>query len=276
MCRLPIVNRPLDLDLEQEPQMSAALNDNTPARRRTDWPRALRAIKALRANVDDIRHAYEVMIALDGGQMETVYQRFLGEPAAAALLVERPSLLATLADSETLLRLPAGSFGRAYMAMMKQSGYSADGLLQASRLAKGLEEILPGADRQWFIERSGCIHDLLHVLTGYGQDWAGETSLLAFDCGLEPMRARIVGLVGTALTAPWWPNLWVHRFLRRAWLRGKRARIPLSYRWEEALQRPLDAVRLELAIEPVLIAHPQGILAGGQTLPWRYAVSSIA
>lgn len=256
--------------------MTASLKDNAPAQRRIDWPRALRAIKSLRAATDDIQYAYEVMIALDGGQMEAMYQRFLHEPGAAALLVERPSLLATLADFETLHHLPQGSFGRAYLAMMEQSGYSADGLLQASRLAAGLEEILPGPDRQWFIERSGCIHDLLHVLTGYGQDWAGETSLLAFDCGLEPMRARIVGLVGTALTAPWWPNLWVQRFLRRAWLRGKHARIPLSFRWEEALSRPLDAVRLELAIEPVSIAHPEGILAGGQTLPWRYAASSIA
>ena len=256
--------------------MTATLKDNALARRRIDWPRALIARKALRANTDDIQHAYEVMIALDGGQMEAMYRRFLSEPGAAALLSEQPSLLATLADSDTLLRLPPGSFGRAYMAMMEHSGYSADGLLQASRLAAGLEEILPGADRQWFIERSGCIHDLLHVLTGYGQDWAGETSLLAFDCGLEPMRARIVGLLGTALTAPWWPNLWVHRFLRRAWLRGKHARIPLSYRWEEALQRPLEDVRAELAIEPVALAHPQGILAGGQTLPWCYAASSNA
>jgi ubiquinone biosynthesis protein COQ4 len=255
--------------------MTASLQDNTLARRRIDWPRALRAIKALRARTDDIQYAYEVMIALDGGQMEAMYQRFLREPGAGALLVEQPSLLSTLADFETLRRLPEGSFGAAYLSMMKQSGYSADGLLQASRLAAGLEEILPGPDRQWFIERSGCIHDLLHVLTGYGQDWAGETSLLAFDCGLEPMRARVVGLVGTALTAPWWPNLWVQRFLRRAWLRGKRARIPLSYRWEEALQRPLDTVRSELAIEPVSIAHPEGILAGGQTLPWRYAASNI-
>src|SRR3954447_638672 len=160
--------------------MTATLKDNALARRRIDWPRALRAIKALRASTDDIQHAYEVMIALDGGQMETMYQRFLREPGAAALLSDQPSLLATLGDSDTLLRLPPGSFGRAYMAMMGHSGYRADGLLQASRLAAGLEEILPGPDRQWFIERSGCIHDLLHVLTGYGQDWAGETSLLAF------------------------------------------------------------------------------------------------
>ena len=239
-----------------------------------DWRRALRAVKALRSRTDDIQYAFEVMIALDGGQMEAMFQRFLAEPGAASLLAERPSLLHTLADFDALRRLPAASFGRAYLRTMEVSGYGADGLRKASELAAGLEEILPGPDRQWFIERSGCIHDLLHVLTGYGQDWAGEASLLAFDCGLAPLRARVVGLAGTALTAPWWPAFWVHRYLRRAWLRGKRARIPLSYRWELALARPLNAVRRHLAIEPIAIAHPHGVLAGGQKHgPWRYATT---
>ncbi len=250
--------------------------DTAPAPRRIDWRRAWRAIRALRTYNNDIRHAFDVMIALDGGQMEAMYQRFLAEAGAPLLLAEKPSLLATLGDFESLRHLPECSFGRAYLAMMEGSGYDADGLRQAARLASGLEEILPGPDRQWFIERSGCIHDLLHVLTDYGQDWAGEASLLAFDCGLAPLRARIVGLLGTALTAPWWPRLWVHRFLYRAWLRGKRARIPLSYRWEEALARPLEAVRRELSIEPASIAHPRGVLAGGQTYgPWRYATNPV-
>ncbi len=254
--------------------MTAFLNDTALARPRIDWRRALRAMKALRAHTDDIQYAFEVMIALDGGQLEAMYQRFLAEPGAASLLAERPSLLATLADFEALRRLPAGSFGRAYLEVMESSGYGADGLLKASQLAAGLEEVLPGPDRQWFIKRNGCIHDLLHVLTGYGQEWAGETSLLAFDCGLAPLRARVAGLIGTALTAPWLPNLRVQRFLRRAWLRGKRARIPLSYRWEEALPQPLDAIRHEFAIEPLAVAHPDGLLAGGQAHgPWRLETS---
>jgi len=252
--------------------MSNDRNANAPQPLHVDWRRALRAVRALRGRTDDIQYAFEVMIALDGGQMEAMHQRFLAEPGAATLLAERPSLLATLTDFEALRRLPATSFGRVYLAIMEESGYGADGLRKASQLAAGLEEILPGADRQWFIERSGCVHDLLHVLTGYGQDWAGEASLLAFDCGLAPLRARVVGLAGTALTAPWWPAFWVHRYLRRAWLRGRRARIPLSFRWERALPRPLEAVRRQLAIEPIAIAHPRGVLAGGQKHgPWRYA-----
>jgi len=256
--------------------MTAYLQETAPANTRPDWPRAFRAIKALRTHTDDIQYAFEVMIALDGGQMEQMYRRFLTEPGAVELLAERPSLLKCLGDFEALRALPDRSFGRAYLATMEDSGYGADGLRKASELASGLEEILPGPDRQWFIERSGCIHDLLHVLTGYGQDWAGEASLLAFDCGLTPLRARVVGLMGTALTAPVWPGFWVHRYLRQAWQRGRRARIPLSFRWERSLARPLSAVRSELCIEPFEIVHPKGLLAGGQKHgPWRYVVGAI-
>jgi len=238
------------------------------AQRRIDWGRAWRAILALRANTDDIEHAFEVMIALDGGQLEAMFQRFCAEPGALQLLAEKPSLLAVLGDYPALEQLPKDSFGCAYVNLMQSHGYDADGLRKASQLAIGLEEVLPGPDRQWFIERNGCIHDLLHVLTGYAQDWAGETSLLALDCGLFPLRARVAGLLGTAATAP----VWVYPYLVRAWIRGKRARIPLSYRWEDALARPLAAVRRELCIEPAPFAHPKGRLAGGQAHgPWRYA-----
>ncbi len=51
------------------------MTTTVPIQTRIDWPRAWRAVNALRANTDDIQHAFEVMIALDGGQMEAMYQR---------------------------------------------------------------------------------------------------------------------------------------------------------------------------------------------------------
>src|SRR5882672_5628068 len=113
--------------------MTAHLHDTTLARQRIEWRRALRAIKALRAQTDDIQYAFEVMIALDGGQMEAMYQRFLTEPGAATLLAKKPSLLAALADFAALRRLPEDSFGRVYLVMMESSGYGADGLRKASQ-----------------------------------------------------------------------------------------------------------------------------------------------
>lgn len=242
-----------------------------PPRRKIDLARAWRAIQILRKDPERIDQTFEVMIALDGGQMEDWFQRLLAEPDGPALVAERPSLLDRLADRASLRKLGEGSLARAYLAEMERWDHRADGLKQAKMRGPSVEEICPGPERQWFLERNGCVHDLLHTLTGYGQDWAGENCLLAFDVGLWPMRARVVGLFGVMMSAPIRPSLFVHRYVRRAVVRGKRAKIPNSYRWEEALARPLEEVRRELAIEPMEVAHPQGVLAGGKTFgPWRF------
>ncbi|MGA9521474.1 MAG: Coq4 family protein [Myxococcaceae bacterium] len=240
---------------------------HTAPRRAIEWGRAWRAIQILRASPDRIDQTFEVMIALDGGQMEDWFQRLLSEPEGPSLLEERPSLLAVLSDQQTLSRLPEGSLGHAYVELMRHTQNGADGLSRAKAMVPAVAEICPGPERQWFLERNGCTHDLLHCLTGYGQDWAGECALLAFDHGLFPMRARLLGVMGVTLSAP----PWVYRFMYQAWRRGRRARVPDSFRWEAALRRPLAEVRTELGIDPLAKAHPQGLLRGGQTFgPWRY------
>jgi ubiquinone biosynthesis protein COQ4 len=236
-------------------------------RRKVDWRRAWRAISVLRADPERIDMTFEVLVALDGGQMEHWYQSFLAEPDGPSLLDERPSLLQTLSDFEALQKYPENSFGRAYVALMQTSQRAADGLNRAKAMAPAVEEVCQGPERQWFLERNGCAHDLLHVLTGYGQDWAGETALLAFEHGLWPMRARRLGLLGVMMTAP----PWVYPYMVRAWKRGRRARIPHSFRWESALLRPLEEVRRELAVHPFESTHKKGLLQGGQRFgPWRY------
>ena len=45
-------------------------------------------------------------------------------------------------------------------------------------------------------------------------------------------------------------------------MRGRRANIPLSYRWEAALPRSLAEIQRELSVEPTEAAHPRGVLFG--------------
>src|SRR5947199_5687 len=116
--------------------------------RQTPHPAARQSChRSWRRNRDELRLNQQTRTRDHGGQVEAMYQRFLGERGAATILAEKPSLFATLANFEALRRLPECSFGRAYLAVMESSGYGADGLLKASQLAAGLEEVLPGPDR---------------------------------------------------------------------------------------------------------------------------------
>jgi ubiquinone biosynthesis protein COQ4 len=104
------------------------------------------------------------------------------------------------------------------------------------------------------------MHDLWHVLTGYGRDLAGEAANLSFSYAQTRNRGIGVIVIAAAVLGPWrldfnWP-----RYLWRAWRRGRRT-LPLAMvAYEELLPLPLDEVRRRLRIDPSELAHPGGLI----------------
>ena len=108
------------------------------------------------------------------------------------------------------------------------------------------------------------MHDLWHVLTGYGRDEAGEAANLAFTYGQTRSRgAGLIVLTAVAIGMRTHPIAWP-RYLFRAWRRGRRAAMLTVAPWEELLPRPLALVRQSLGVEPPEKAHPEGIVAGNR------------
>ena len=244
---------------------------------RIDWRRAFRAIGVMRRDPQRTDQVFELNVALDGGDIERHFQAFLTEPGGADLVREAPELLDHLADFERLKALPSDALGWAYAHAMERAGFDPASLRDEAAKVGEYGELYPGAARQWFSARGGCIHDLLHVLTGYGTDPAGEMALLAFADAVYGKRARLrvirFGLAASISNAP--PRS-IPRAIRVAWQahrRGRAARIPLSYRWEDALARPIAAVRRDLGIAPAETAHPSGILHGTLETRWQYGAA---
>ena len=243
-------------------------------KRPIDWRRAFAAIQVMREDPNRTDQVFELNVALDGGDADRMFAEFLAEPGARALLDEAPSLLDQLADFDALLALPVDTLGGAYLRLMTGNGYTADGLRREAEKVAEFAELHPGPERSWFAARNNCVHDLLHVLTGYGQDPAGETVLLAFTDGLysQHFRLRVIrfGLFASLLSAPKPSILRACAFAWRARRRGARARLSLSFDWEAALARPLDELRRELRVMRCEDAHPSGILRGPADAPWSY------
>ncbi len=211
---------------------------------KVEWRRAWHAMRALIADPDRTELAFEVIAALSGADWEA-------------------SLLETLSDIPRLRALPAGTFGRAYADFMVAGELTAVGLVEAesvSLAAQQIETLDP--DRQWFTDRVRDIHDLWHVLTGYGRDEAGESANLAFSFGQLPLRGIALILFGIALQPsphPGGRRAW-YRHLYRAWRRSRDATwLPLA-RYEDLLPQPLDEVRRVLGIAPASAVHPEGVL----------------
>ncbi len=223
----------------------------TAPRRRIQPLRALRAMRSLLRNPDDTPKVFDIIDALSGNTGERTFQRFARSPVGGRVLRERRDLLATLGDTARLQTLPPGTLGRVYADFVAREQLSVQGLFDAS-MAGGRRRRDIGPDRQLFGDRLRDMHDLWHVVTGYGRDLLGEGALLAFSFAQtsNPGVGFIVAVAVFKADAP------ARRFLFAAWRRGRRARWLPAEDWEALLEQPLDAVRRELRLGTPPIYEP--------------------
>ena len=230
-----------------------------PAGRRRDWRGAWDALQQLLRRPDSTGYALRVIYALDGDMSSTRLDRLLLHPEGRRLYFERPSLLEVLADRERLAAMPEGSFGRAYLAHLERHGFDPAAISQLRKDSDPVRE--RGEGDAWFAERADLMHDLWHVLTGYGADRAGESAALIFSHG--PTRGVSYLLLGLGtgfqmmrkLRRLDWPG-----YLLRAWWRGWRT-VPLDLLpYEALLPLPLDAVREAVGLGAPERAHRGGVI----------------
>jgi ubiquinone biosynthesis protein COQ4 len=230
--------------------------------RPVQWRRAWRVLRELIADPERTELVFELFDAVGGDGHERCFRAFATSREGRRLLHERPCLVAAMADRGALARLPEGSFGRAYLDFASARDFAADGLVAINRAQNEAEGDVVDPVRHYYMERVTAMHDLWHVLTGYGTDDAGEATLLAFSVAQIPSRGLWVLVVAALWLLPKGERWRCQRYVARAWLRGRRAFALDRVRYEDLLGLPLDEARRCLGIEPAGEAHPGGILVG--------------
>ena len=246
---------PMTIDL-------AALEHTLQAPHRRHWPqlrRALRALQQLLDHPDQTERAFEVGYALDGDLGEKDLAVLLRCPSGRRLYYDRPCLLDALRNRERLTGMPEGSFGRAYLDHIERHGLDVAKLVELRRETDALHRDRNDAQR-WLVERVDLMHDLWHVLTGYGADDFGEAALLPFSLAQRPTRSGALLSLGASVRVTQSLGLGWLVYAWRAWHRGRRAARLLALPYEELLPLPLREVRQALGIDPPEMAHPTGVL----------------
>ena len=207
---------------------------------------ALRAVSRLLRDPEDTRQVFVVMTALRGRSGKRMLDRFLASPVGAKVAAERRQLLDRLQDRAALAALPQGSLGRAYLAFMEVEQLTADGLVGASEA--GRPNTLPPT-ASLFRDRMRDMHDLTHVVTGYGRDGLGELCLLAFMFRhTGNLGGALIALMGLGKFARRGAGRMALRALFEAVAHGGQTRWLPGQDWEALLALPLDEVRRQLAI----------------------------
>ena len=231
------------------------------------WFEAWRALRSIMKDPDDTARAIEFFFAVGPGMFERNFQRFASSPSGRRLLIEGPCLASILSNRERLAVLPPDSFGRAYLLLMDEAELDPLGLIDLQqRIMQRWQDEFGAAEldplRAWFRDRYILVHDLLHVLTGYGTDELGEAALLAFTYAQFGGRAWGFLTLGTAIQAVraegprWLP------YLYRAWGRGRIASWSAALPFEELLPLPLAAARHIMGIGEPEATHAAGALRG--------------
>ena len=223
---------------------------------------ALRAFRKLIRNKEDTAQVFAIMRALSGRSVSRGYNRLLRTMEGGRQAFLRDELALKLDDPVWLARFEPGTVGAGYRAFREARGFTADGLAEAER------EVVPFIDAPhpviWYSRRLRDVHDIWHVLTGYGTDALGEACVVSFSYAQTGNLG--FGFIGwgaareirrEARTIP------ARRAVLQAWRNGGRARWLPALDYEALFAEPLEAARARLGIRPptVYAAVPEAHLA---------------
>ncbi len=223
----------------------------THARHRTrDWGRAARAFRALMRDKEDTAQVFAITHALDGDACKVDYVRLLSMPEGGRIAYERVELADKFMDDEWRATFPPGSVGAAYVAFLETHHFSVAGMIDESHKGippEQLDEVHPYA---WFFRRVRDVHDIYHVLTGYGRDALGEMCLLAFTFQ-ETHGLGLAFIAGGGFLRAHGPAAGkARKALLEARSRGKRAAWLPGEDFEKLVFEPLDEARKRLGLTP--------------------------
>ncbi len=213
------------------------------------------AILRLLRDPQDTTQVFRLTDALRGSSGVKPYQRFRESPVGARIIAERRHLINALADRAALAKLPDNSVGRRYLAFMAEENLTAEGLAEISSDAiASLANREEGA--RIFATRIRDMHDLYHVLAGYGRDELGEVCVLAFSYPQQKIRSFAViatlgrRRIGQLLRQSKLKISGVAEAVREAALHGSQAAWLPGEDLELLLAEDIDVVRARLGIAP--------------------------
>lgn len=228
--------------------MSDAAVPNSPFKGRPLEPlKALRAFDRLMRDKEDTVQVFEIMRALAGRSDLKGYSRLICTPGGGEIAYARRELAPVLSDPDWLAQFGPGTVGEAYRRFMQDEDLSAEGLAMQSRMTE------PSIDDPhvlaWYGRRLRDIHDVWHVLTGYGRDALGEACVVSFSYSQTGHKG--FGFIG--LAAAWEisreaPKVQAFSVVREAFRHGRRAGWLPAEDYETLFVEPLEAARRRLNI----------------------------
>lgn len=214
--------------------------------------KAVRAFRRLIRDKEDTAQVFEIMRALSGDSIRRGYDRMLLTMEGGRQAFLREELAHRLDDPVWLARFEPGTVGAAYREFREARGFTAEGLADEAR------KVAPLADAPhpviWYSRRIRDVHDVWHVLTGYGTDALGEACVVSFSYAqTRNLGFAFIGLGAAREIRRENGSVPARRAVLQAWRNGRAARWLPGLDYEALFAEPLETARARLNIRPASV-----------------------
>lgn len=236
-------------------------------------PNIGRAARVRQAALDVIKptgaHMFAGLYLLCAPAFARLFYQVRAHPHGRKIIRDKPDLLALLRDDDYLAELPVGTLGHGYRTFMATYGLDSCLFHEADVIRPLAQALNWHEDFFYFMVRHTVVHDLQHVVSGYGPDVVGEVLAIGFQSG-QTQPAGALEKLGYA-GAVWVPGASLRhrlRVYRKAVERGNRADKLAAAPWEDLLDKPIGEVRALLGVNSVRVDHPSGLWFATWTPAW--------
>lgn len=214
------------------------------------WICGVRAFRKLIDDPSDPVHGPVFQMCVEHALLRRVTRGLERHAEGRRLLAERPRLNAANVSLATMADLPTRSLGQAYASYFAANAIA---VFEPSALVVQTKQ-------DYVAARLREVHDVVHVVTGYGTDDLGELELQWFNLGnmgCSPLPFIVLAAFFITGRMRKCGGFW--RVCKRAYAafrRGRRSRTLVSVIWEDHWHLPVHTVR-------TLVCAPAD--SGGQT-----------
>lgn len=189
---------------------------------------------------DSLESVFKIAGSLKNSAMSAqMFRHLLEKPSMATLVKEnwRPGPI----DLEALELLPEGTLGHEYAFQLRSQGLTPDSLIDPNPIT---------SPEDYVTHRLRETHDIVHVLTGFGVDGAGELGLQAFNLAQNRSPLAVMLIFGGMLSALQndEPLEELLTALAKGFELGLKADCVIAHKLEESWDRPLCEWREVLQI----------------------------
>jgi ubiquinone biosynthesis protein COQ4 len=226
---------------------------------------AWRGVQRLLRDKEDTKAVFDIMRALSGRAIPNGYRRLLASFKGGRIAYRRPEMAALFGDDAWLDGFADGSVGAAYRKFVRAEQISADGLAEESRAGPEGGFIDLEHPFTWYARRLRDVHDVWHVLTGYGRDALGEACLVAFSFPqTRSLGFGLIALAGGDALQKAAPDQPIWAAIQEAWARGRACAWLPEQDYESLFAEPLDQARgrLGLSAPTAYQAIPEAVRNG--------------